>query len=134
MRVMATAISVVLCLPFLFLPAWGEDYEGRDRLKLEISEQLFEQMGEELVTDLTNAGLAEVDAEQIVDRFADDVAECALIAVEKIIVDRGESPEELLRDAMPKELGRFFRDGDALEQAMTFCVTTAASKAGLEVS
>ena len=115
-----------------FGPARAEDAaDNRAAIKSEVSASLLEHVRRDEMEELVESGLAELDAERILAKFAEDAAECLLITAEEKIIHTGGDPKEAMASLKVSDFRTLFKDSNEFEQRIMSCLLGVAANAGL---
>lgn len=128
-----TRLAILLVAVAIAAQAPASEPDARATFKREIAKMMGAGMSKETTEQLVASGLAESDAKRIVDRFAEDVAECFVLAVEEKLTQQRKDPKTALEGLSAMDVGGYFESAEEAEQMMMGCLITAASDAGLPI-
>ena len=131
MKILRKSIVAGIMVVALSLSPVSAEESGREKLAAKIRASFVEQLQAEAVTELTDAGLAEVDAIRMIKQLSVDATNCALDAAENAIRNLGEDPDRVFSTAELEDLGGWFQDGDEFDASIETCLLSAISNAGL---
>lgn len=126
-----TRLAVLLVTSAIAMQAPASEPDARATFKREVAQIMGANISKETTEELVASGLAESDAKRIVDRFAEDVAECFLLAVEEKLIQQGKDPKTAFDGLSLPGVGEYFENAAEAEQMMMGCLLTAAADAGL---
>lgn len=107
-------------------------HEKRGAYKDLLQEQLYGDKHGSVTTNLIESGLSEHDAREVGWTAAGEMAECVLSAIEREMIRRGEDPKEVYAASEPPaSFGSYTVDEQASDSALSICILSALSKAGL---